>query len=123
MANISNVTTVFCNESGEYIIYDSDEHGFHNPPGLWHKDAVQAVAVGDSFTHGVFVPSEDSFVSVIRSRMPATVNLGVDGNGPLAMLATLKEYAASLRPTIVLWFYYEGNDSRGSHERGKTLHC
>ena len=120
LASISHVTTVFCNESGEYIIYDSDEHGFHNPPGLWHKDPVQIVALGDSFTHGACVPTEKGFVSVIRSRFPATVNLGVDGNGPLAMLATLKEYAASLRPEIVLWFYYEGNDSRDLDEREKN---
>jgi len=120
LASISHVTTVFCNESGEYIIYDSDEHGFHNPPGLWQQDAVQVVALGDSFTHGACVPTENSFVSVIRSHFPATINLGVDGNGPLAMLATLKEYAASLRPKIVLWFYYEGNDSRDLDEREKN---
>jgi hypothetical protein len=28
------------------------------------------------------------------------------------MLATLKEYAVSLKPKVVLWFYYEGNDIR-----------
>jgi hypothetical protein len=32
-------------------------------------------------------------------------------NGPLLELATLEEYLPSLKPTVVLWFYFEGNDS------------
>jgi hypothetical protein len=38
------------------------------------------------------------------------LNLGFGGNGPLLELAILKEYAVHLRPRIVLWFYFEGND-------------
>lgn len=34
LAGISRSITVFCNELGEYTIYRSDEHGFHNPPGF-----------------------------------------------------------------------------------------
>ncbi len=119
LASVSDVTTVFCNESGEYIIYKSDEHGFHNPPGLWHTRPTQVIALGDSFAHGACVPTDKSFVSGIRARFPATVNLGVNGDGPLAMLATLKEYGAWLRPAVVLWFFYEGNDSRDLDGREK----
>jgi hypothetical protein len=32
------------------------------------------------------------------------------GNGPLMELATLAEYGDTLRPSIVLWIYFEGND-------------
>ena len=70
------------------------------------------MAVGDSFTHGACVPSEDNFVGVIRADHPATANLGMDSNGPLLMLASLKEYALRFRPKTVLWFYFEGNDLR-----------
>ncbi|WP_447599965.1 SGNH/GDSL hydrolase family protein [Nitrospira sp. Nam80] len=119
LASLSNVTTVFCNESGEYIIYESDEHGFHNPHGIWQTRPIQIAALGDSFTHGACVPSDESFVAGIRSRLPATINLGINGDGPLAMLATLKEYAASLRPKVVLWFYFEGNDLRDLDGREK----
>jgi hypothetical protein len=119
LAGLSNVTTVFCNESGEYIIYQSDEHGFRNPPGLWQSRPIHIVAVGDSFTHGACVPMDDSFVSRIRSHFPATINLGINGDGPLAMLATLREYGTWLRPKIVLWFFYEGNDARDLDGREK----
>jgi len=116
----ANTTTVFCNESGEYLVYESDEHGFHNPRGIWQKGSADIVALGDSYAHGVCVSSEHSFVGVIRSQYPATINLGINGDGPLAMLATLKEYGLSLKPKVVLWFYYEGNDLRDLDTREKN---
>ena len=115
----SNTYTVFCNESGEYIGYESDERGFHNPKGIWQGGSSDIVALGDSYAHGVCVAAEHSFVGVIRKRYPATINLGVNGDGPLAMLATLKEYGIPLKPKVVLWFYYEGNDSRDLDIREK----
>lgn len=122
LGGVSNVMTVFCNESGEYVTYPSDEHGFHNPSGLWKNQQFEIVAVGDSFTHGACVPSEDNFVGVIRAHHPATANLGMDSNGPLLMLASLKEYALRFRPKTVLWFYFEGNDLKDlEHERDSPL--
>ena len=122
LGGVSNVLTVFCNESGEYVTYPSDEHGFHNPKGLWKNQQFDIVAVGDSFTHGACVPSEDNFVGVIRADHPVTANLGMDSNGPLLMLASLKEYALRFRPKTVLWFYFEGNDLKDlEHERHSPL--
>ena len=112
VAGMAMTTTVFCNESGEYIVYESDEHGFHNPRGIWARKPVELLALGDSYTHGVCVPSEKGFVAVVRARRPNTVNLGVNSHGPLTSLATLKEYGPTLKPKLVLWFYYEGNDLR-----------
>jgi len=110
LGGISKVHTVFCNESGEYVSYVSDEHGFHNPSTIWGTHRFDVMAVGDSFTQGSCVPSEANFVSVVRDRHPATVSLGMDSNGPVTMLASLKEYGKQHRPKAVLWFYYEGND-------------
>jgi hypothetical protein len=122
LGGVADVLTVFCNESGEYVTYHSDERGFHNPPDVWNDDRPAVVAVGDSFTHGACVPTEDSFVGVIRARHPQTINLGMDSNGPLMMLASLKEYGARVRPKTVLWFYYEGNDLKDLvHERHSPL--
>ena len=118
LAGLSKTPTVFCNESGEYIVYESDLFGFHNPSDAWEVP-VHIAAVGDSFTHGACVPSEHGFVAKIRSRYDSTVNLGMNGNGPLSMLATLREYGSTLRPRIVLWVYFEGNDSRDLDRREK----
>jgi len=110
LGGISNALTVLCNECGEYTIYQSDEIGFHNPKGLYGIEDVEIVALGDSFTQGNCVKSEENAVAIIRNYYPHTINLGLSGAGPLQMLATLKEYAAPLKPKIVLWNYFEGND-------------
>ncbi len=49
-------------------------------------------------------------MSLIRESYRRTLNLGMGDNGPLTELATVKEYLAVLRPRVVLWFFYEGND-------------
>jgi hypothetical protein len=106
---ISNKLTVLCNEDGQWVHYQSDDHGFNNPPDAW-RGRVEIAALGDSFTHGYCVPAEDAFVPLIRRRHQLTLNLGMSGDGPLLMLATLKEYLRNVKPDVVLWFYYEGND-------------
>ena len=110
LGGVSGKKTVLCNESGRWITYPSDEHGFNNPQGLWNARQIDIAALGDSFTQGYCVPPEKSFVGMIRARYPATLNLGMAGNGPLYMLASLQEYLASFKPKVVLWFYFEGND-------------
>lgn len=112
LAWISNRVSVLCNEGGDYLIYESDEHGFHNPRGLWNNGRAEVVALGDSYVHGYCVPSDKNFVALIRTRYPATLSLGIAGHGPLYMLGTLREYGRDLKPKVVLWFHYEGNDLR-----------
>jgi hypothetical protein len=110
LAGISNKLTVLCNETGTYTTYQSDEHGFHNPLGIWKIDHIDVAVVGDSFAHGACVPSDRNFVALIRKHYPATLNLGIAGNGPLLELASLKEYLPRFTPKVVLWFYFEEND-------------
>ena len=107
LAGISNRVTVFCNESGEYTVYKSDSRGFHNPDEVWHLEEVDIAALGDSFVQGGCVEAQENFVSLIGKRYPATVNLGMAGDGPLSMLGTMREYLGVLKPKVVLWFYFE----------------
>jgi hypothetical protein len=117
---ISNSATVYCNEGGQYVIYQSDEYGFHNPKGLWNSTPIDIVALGDSFTQGACVPSGKNFVALIRERFSRTLNLSMGGNGPLNELATLMDYLEVLRPKIVLWFFFEGNDILDLHRERKS---
>jgi len=107
---ISNKFTVLCNENGPYVTYESDEHGFQNPKGMWESELIDIAALGDSFVHGYCVSPGKTFAALIRHAYTSSLNLGMAGNGPLLMLATLKEYLPRYRPKIVLWFYYEEND-------------
>ena len=110
LAGVSLATTVFCNESGQYVIYAADEHGFNNPRGLYERVPLQVALLGDSFTHGACVPREGSLAGLVREAFPDTLNLGIGGAGPLSALARFVEYAAPLRPRFIVWNWFEGND-------------
>ena len=110
LAGISNRPTVFCNESGEYIVYHSDQYGFQNPPDAW-AGRPDIALVGDSFVHGVCVPPERNIAGVLRERGRTVLNLGMGSAGPLSALGRIEEYARALAPADVFWFFYEGNDA------------
>ncbi len=110
LGGISKKTIVYCNESGKYKIFRSDEHGLNNPEGLYRKGAINAALVGDSFTIGSCVKSGDDIAGQLRNIGVTVLNLGNGGNGPLVELAILKEYIEPIQPEMVLWIYYEGND-------------
>jgi lysophospholipase L1-like esterase len=110
LGTVSNTPTVVCNETGKHLIYRSDRYGFHNPADVWERRRMDLAALGDSYTEGYCVPSDRNFVALVREKHPATLNLGIQGNGPLLELAGLTEYLVHVRPRSVLWFYYEGND-------------
>ncbi len=110
VSGVSRAFTVYCNEDGHYSTYTSDERGFKNPSGLLsHPSPFDIAIVGDSFTNGACVDLDQDLASHIRRRLPLTVSLGMDGNGPLIELATMKEYIPTLRPKLVLWFYYDND--------------
>jgi hypothetical protein len=121
MGGISNRTTIFCNESGQYTIFKSDEHGFSNPPGLWELKNVDILTLGDSNALGGCVPSEKNFVALVRQHYPATINAGYPGAGPLSMLGMLKEALSVTHPRFVLWFYHENDTLDIPFERTSPL--
>ena len=110
LAPPSRSVVVDCREGDQdWLVYDTDEHGFHNPAGAWSGDP-ELLLVGDSMTNGACVPSAASMAGRLRERHPRTLNLGVNGNGPLFMLGALREALPERRPRHVLWVYYAGND-------------
>lgn len=109
LSGISKSLVVYCNESGNYSVYPSDEFGFNNPLGI-HQSLVYSIVLGDSFVQGACVPPGQDLTSHLRANGISAINLGADGNGPLLELATLREYGARLRPKVVIWVYFEGND-------------
>ena len=110
LGGVADRVTVFCNESGQWVTYKSDKHGFNNRREAWQSGPIEVGILGDSYAHGMCVPPDRNFAALIRQRYPATLNLGMSGAGPMIELATLREYLQPLKPKVVLWFYYEGND-------------
>lgn len=110
LTGVSNISSVYCNESGQWLVYVADRYGFNNPDAVWNSNEHNVVVLGDSFAQGACVPSGRSAVDVLRSDDHGTVSLGVGGTGPLLQLGVLKEYGPLARPKTVFWFFYEGND-------------
>lgn len=110
LSGISNVESVATNEEGRYLIFRSDEHGFHNPPGVWQLKSLDLAVIGDSFTFGTAVPSESNLMAPVHRRWPNSLNLGYGGDGPLLELATMLEYLPQRKPKVVLWMVCEIND-------------
>jgi hypothetical protein len=107
---ISGTTSIHCNEGGEYLIYKTDEHGFNNPEGLYNGESIDYALIGDSFIKGSCVRQEENIAGNLIKTGKKVLNLGMGNTGPLTQLAILKEYARPVKPKIVFWFFYEGND-------------
>jgi hypothetical protein len=99
LAGASRREVLFCREGGPLRRYRSDEHGFNNPEGA-HR-AARLVLLGDSHVEGFCVPREAG----LGARLGG-LSLGIGGAGPLTELGLLREFAAPLRPPVVVWFYY-----------------
>ena len=69
LSGVPHATIVMCNESGSYVIYESDRFGFNGPDELWDRPVVIAL-VGDSFVEGWCVRREDSLAAVVRDAHP-----------------------------------------------------
>ena len=110
LGGIAARVTVMCNENGQWVSVKSDKHGFNNPSEVWQSGPVEVGILGDSYAHGFCVLPDRNFAALIRQRYPATLNLAMAGTGPMLELATWREYLQPLKPKVVLWFYYEGND-------------
>ncbi len=110
LSGISNSKTIFCNENGYYVFYESDRFGFRNPDKEWDRDTIEYLLIGDSYTHGACVNEPDDIASVLRKMSNESVlNLGYSSNGPLIEYAILREYLPQNVKKIV-WIYFESND-------------
>ena len=110
LGGIASVATVHNRESGQWLVYESDEYGFRNPAGTWGHDRFDLGVIGDSFAHGSGLPDGKDYTSRLRPYFPSAINLAYGGNGPLIAFMAVREYCTKLKPRFVVYFYYEGND-------------
>jgi len=111
LGGIANTRTVLCQEDGPTVSYFADRHGFRNHDRIWDEAEWDIAILGDSYVQGYCESDGGTFVDKIREVYSSTANLGSYGNGPLANLGTLLEYAVNHRPKKVLWVYVP-NDLR-----------
>ena len=112
LGGISKVVSVECNETGEWLIFDSDKFGFNNKDTAYDSIPPDILIVGDSFAFGSCVKQSENISGQLQKGGHSVISMGVTGSGPLSQLATLKEYGPHLKPKSVVWVYYNGNDLR-----------
>jgi hypothetical protein len=90
------------------VSFQYDRWGYRNPTNLSHA----AVAlVGDSFVEGWGVRDEETAARILETQLQVPVaNLGVGGYGTIPELLVLKKESPRLQPSVLVWFFFEGND-------------
>ena len=89
LGGISEKVHVLCQEDNYWANYESDEHGFRNPRGLYGFGKVDIAIIGDSFAEGACVHSDKTIAAVLRQWNYQVLNFGKGMNGPLLEFATL----------------------------------
>ena len=111
LSGVANKLTITCvNRTGKYGTITSDEKGFNNPLGMWNKDGISVVLIGDSFAYGSCVASDETIAAQLRKRGIPTLSVAMGGTGAFYAMAVLSEYVSRIKPKKVIWIYYEGND-------------
>ena len=106
----SNSETILCNESGNWITYESDKYGFRNLNEDWEKKYIDIFIVGDSFAQGFCVEDDFHIATQLKKITKKNViNVGYGSNGPLLEYASVIEYLPKNTKNL-LWLYYEEND-------------
>ena len=106
----SNSETILCNESGDWITYESDKYGFRNLNEDWEKKYIDIFIVGDSFAQGFCVEDDFHIATQLKKKTKKNViNVGYGSNGPLLEYASVIEYLPKNTKNL-LWLYYEEND-------------
>ena len=121
LSGVSNHFTVTCNENGYFGKYLSDRYGFNNRNEIWNEKFIDYLIVGDSFSLGSCVSSDQTIQHNIEKLTNSSVlNLSLGGNGPLLKFATMREYFKYVEVKKVVWFFYEGNDLLDLKDENKS---
>lgn len=83
----------------------TDSRGFKNLPELAARPTIPIVAIGDSFTEGMGVLTEQTWASQLTALGFSTYSLGVQGYAPTQMAGAFMHWGLPLKPQYVLIGY------------------
>jgi len=109
LSSVSNVSTVYCNENGNWIVYNSDRFGFRNNDNKW-DNYNDYILLGDSFTQGGCVNNNENISGLLDVNKISNINLGWGGTSILIQNAILREYIDHIDSNNVILFFYPKND-------------
>jgi lysophospholipase L1-like esterase len=120
----SQVVPISNDESFEVEMVISKQ-GFRDREfGPKEDDEFRILMLGDSFTMGLTVPLDETFVKGLEGLLGAeelpgrvtVINSGIPGSGPLQQLGLLRKAGLALEPDLVVLQVYSGNDAANSLE-------
>lgn len=83
----------------------TDNRGYKNDPELANKNQFDVIALGDSFTEGMGVKTQDTWVSKLNTLGISAYSLGVQGYAPSQMSGTFRLFDSELHPKLVIIGY------------------
>jgi hypothetical protein len=91
----------------EQFVYEwkTDKTGFKNLDKVANAKNIEVVALGDSFTEGMGVATQDAWPSLLTESGYITYNLGVQGYAPTQMEGSFQQYGLKLKPKYVIIGY------------------
>lgn len=90
------------------ITFTYDQWGYRN---LTDQKQVDVIMIGDSYIEGWYVSDDETAAHILQINMQRPVaNLGVAGYGSQQASIVLHREAARLKPQVVVWSLFEGND-------------
>ena len=90
------------------MTFTTDSRGFRN---LVDRDEADIVLLGDSYVEGAYNSDDETCAAVLERLTGEKVcNLAEAGYGTLQELEVLTRYAIPMKPRLVAWFFFEGND-------------
>ena len=105
LGSISNSETVYSNPDGKYVIGETDKYGFNNPKGKYKENKVDIMITGNQNVGYGEVKIDETLSSALDKINFTTISIASADSAPLIQLASIKEYAESLKPKILLWAY------------------
>jgi hypothetical protein len=105
-----NEAAYFCLPPQAARVYDVsyDGRGFRNAADLRHAEIA---LVGDSYIEAPILEHPQSVAAQLaRLEQQTIANFGMSGYGPQQELYVLERFVLPLRPRVVVWAFFEGND-------------
>ena len=100
---------------------ETDDHGFRNP-APWPARA-DVVVVGDSMAFGWGVERSASWVYLLEQGLAGrrVITLGLPGTAPQQYYRYLEKFGVGLRPEVVVFAVFPGNDFVGAEQFDQWL--
>ena len=100
-------------ERGEFAFsYTTDAHGFRNQSPWPERADIVVLAYSMAFGYGV--DDDKAWTALMADRLPGAriINLGLIGAAPQQYLRVYERFGQALRPGLVLFCLFPGNDLR-----------